>query len=148
MAAGDVSVYNDFKEQLLRGAFNLHGATDTIKVALLSSYTINDTNLDAHDFFDDVNGTEESGTGYTAGGVTLANKVVAQDNTNNRASFDADDVTWTGLNVGTPAAAVMYKDTAGAASTDPLMLVYELGVASNGGNYTLAFHANGILLLT
>ena len=44
--------------------------TDTIKVALLtSSYT---PDQDAHDYFNDVSSAEVTGTGYTAGGATLA----------------------------------------------------------------------------
>jgi hypothetical protein len=47
--------------------------TDTIKVALTTStYT---PNLDTHDYFDDIT-NEITGTGYTAGGATLASKTI------------------------------------------------------------------------
>ena len=47
--------------------------TNTIKLALLtSSYTPDD----AHDYWDDASANEVSGTGYTAGGETLASKTV------------------------------------------------------------------------
>lgn len=140
MAEGDGAVYNDAKEQLLRGTVNF--ATGTLMVALLAGYT---PNIDSHDTFSDVSGNEESGTGYTAGGEQLGGQAVAQDNTNDRASFDATDVTWTGLDVGTPSHAVLYEDDT---SSQFLIAYWELGRASNGGNYTLQWHADGILLVT
>jgi hypothetical protein len=73
VAEGDVVLYNNFKEQLLLGAHNLD--TATIKVALVTGYT---PDRDAHDYWDDVVANEESGTGYTAGGATLANTTVGR----------------------------------------------------------------------
>jgi hypothetical protein len=135
-------LYNNFKEQLLLGAHNLD--TATLKVTLHAGYT---PDIDAHDYFDDVSGTEESGTGYTAGGITVANTVVAQDNTNDRASLDGDNVTWTGLNVGTPSHAILRVDT-GTATTSTLIGYWAVTTPSNGGDYTLAFDSTGIVLLT
>jgi hypothetical protein len=135
-------LYNNFKEQLLLGAHNLD--TATLKVALVAGYT---PDIDAHDYWDDVVSTEESGTGYTAGGITVANTVVAQDNTNDRATLDGDNVTWTGLNVGTPSHAVIYVST-GTNSTSTLIGYWAISTASNGGDYTLAFDSVGILTIT
>ena len=140
MAEGDGLIYNNFKEQVMEGEFDL--ADDTIKVALLASYT---PDIDTHDEWSDVSGTEESGTGYTAGGEELASKTVTQDDGNDRGVFDAADVTWSGLDVGTPAYAVMYDDTH---ANDLLIACWELGRASNGGDYTLQWNASGIILLT
>ena len=58
---------------------------------------------------------------------------------------DADDVTWTGLNVGTPSHAILYDDTH---ASKTLVAYWEVTTTTNGGNYTLQFGANGILLLT
>jgi hypothetical protein len=142
MAEGDVVLFNNFKEQLLLGDFNF--SSNTIKVALVTGVT---PDIDTHDYWDDLVANEESGTGYTAGGAALANKVVAQDNTNDRATFDADDVTYTGLDVGTPAWAVMYKST-GTNATSTLIGRWELGRASNGGNYTLQWSTSPSAILT
>jgi hypothetical protein len=142
VAEGDVVLYNNFKEQLLLGAHNLD--TATIKVALVTGYT---PDRDAHDYWDDVVANEESGAGYTAGGATLANTTVAQDNTNDRATLDADDVTYTGLDGGTPGYAIMYVST-GTNSTSTLIGYWELGRASNGGNYTLAWSTSPSAILT
>lgn len=147
MAEGDGAIYNNFKEQLLNGLFNLANGQDTIKVTLHTSYT---PDIDTHDQWADVSGTEYgSGSGYTAGGATLANQATSQDDTNDRGKFDGDDVTWSSLGAlspATPGHAIMWDDTAAG---DELIAYWELGTtATNGGNYTLQFGANGIILLT
>jgi hypothetical protein len=142
MAEGDGSVYNNFKEQILLGELDLGNGADSIKCMLVTAHTL-DIDLDVS--YSDVSGDEESGTGYTAGGEVLANQAVTQDNTNDRADFDADNVTWTGLDVGTPNYAIIYDDTH---VSKYLIAAFEIATASNGGDYTLAWHADGILLLT
>lgn len=143
MAEGDATVYNQAKLAFMDGA--LDPENDTLKVALLtSSYT---PNIDTDQFWSGISANEESGTGYTAGGETVANVATALDTTNDRAEMDGDDVTWTGLDVGTPGYAVLYQDT-GNAATSRLICYWELGsTASNGGDYTLSFNAEGILYI-
>lgn len=81
---------------------------DTIKVMLVtSSYT---PNMDTHAVKADVTG-EASGTGYTAGGKTLAGKTLVQNTTSNTWKWDADDLTWSNVTV-TFRYAVLYSDTA------------------------------------
>lgn len=140
MAEGDGAIYNNFKEQVMEGVFNL--LTDTIKVALVTGYT---PDIDVHDDWADVSANEESGTGYTAGGETLGSVTVTQDDTNDRGVFDGADVTWTGLDVGTPSHAIMYDDTH---ASDLLIAYWEVTTASNGGDYTLQWNASGIITLT
>lgn len=137
-------IYNDFKEQLLKGSFNLHTGGDTIKVALVtSSYT---PDQDAHDFFDDVT-NEVSGTGYSAGGNTLASQAVSQDNTDNEAVFDASDTNWASSTI-TARGAVVYKST-GTASTSPLICYFDFGSdqTSSSGNFTITWNSEGIVNL-
>jgi hypothetical protein len=120
--------------------------TDTIHVALVtSSYT---PNQDSHDFFDDVEANEVSGTGYTAGGAALANKAVTADNTDNEGVFDADDVTW-GSSTIVAAGAVLYKKRGGASSADENICYIDFGSdkSSSAGNFTIAWAAEGILNL-
>lgn len=141
MAEGDIVAYNDLKEQLFKGTHNLAAAGDTIKVTLHTGYT---PDIDAHQVWLDTGvSTTEYGTaaGYTAGGKTLANQTVVQDDTNDRALYDADDVTWTALGPLTPAIpdyAIIWNDTP-TSPADPLMAYVELGVTStvNGVDYTL-----------
>lgn len=141
MAEGDITFYNGYKAALLNGtAPDLDN--DTIKVALLENHT---PDIDAHEFWDDVSADEVSGTGYTAGGVTLGGATVTADNTDDEGVFDATDATWTGLDVGTDIShAIIYHDTT-TASTSRLIAYVELSTPSNGGNYTIAWNAEGII---
>lgn len=136
-------IYNNFKEAIMNGGIDLD--TDTIKVALVTStYT---PDQDVHDMFDDVT-NEVTGTGYTAGGATLANKAVTQDNTDNEGVWDADDVTWATSTI-TARGAVIYKST-GTASTSALIgyIDFTTDKSSSAGNFTIAWDAEGILNLT
>ena len=151
MAEGDGVLYNAFKLNLLNGKFNLANGGDDVIVTLHTGYT---PDIDAHTIWGDtgVSTTEYgTGSGYTAGGKTLANQATAQDNTNDLANYDADDVTWTALGALTPATpshAILWDDTQ-ASPVDPLMCYYELGAtATNGGDYKLQWHVNGILRVT
>ena len=135
-------IYNNFKKLIMNGGIDLD--TDTIKVALVtSSYT---PDQDAHDFFDDVT-NEVSGTGYTAGGASLANKAVTADNTDNEGVFDADDVTWSTSTI-TARAAVVYKST-GTASPSALICYIDFSTdkSSSAGTFTIQWNAEGILNL-
>jgi hypothetical protein len=135
-------IYNSFKKKIMDGSIDLD--TDTIKVALVtSSYT---PDQDAHDFFDDIT-NEVSGTGYTAGGASLANKAVTADNTDNEGVFDADDVSWTTSTI-TARGAILYKST-GTASTSPLIAYLDFGSdkISTAGTFTISWNAEGILNL-
>lgn len=142
MAEGDGTIYNNFKEQILLGELDLGNGADTIKVMLVTGYSLV---IDGDLGYSDVSGVEESGTGYSAGGETLGSQAVSQDDANDRADFDGADVTWTGLDVGTPNYAIMYDDTH---ASKYLIAAFEIATASNGGDYTLQWHTDGILLLT
>lgn len=140
MAQGDGALYNEFKKELMAGTIDMDG--HTFKVMLVTGYT---PNIDSHNGKSDVVANEESGTGYSAGGATLTTLSITKDTTNDRAKWDADDVTWTGLDVGTPSHAIVYDDTH---ASDCLVAYWEVTTATNGGNYTLQWGANGIILLT
>lgn len=110
---------------------------DTIKAMLLnSSYT---PNQDTHDFVDDVNANEVSGTGYTAGGLALSGKSVSYDGTSNEVRFLFADLVWgPGATISGIRACVIYKDT-GSAATSPL-IAYHLDTADravSAGTFTL-----------
>jgi hypothetical protein len=139
MAEGDCIVLNNFKEQLLLGAIDL--INDTLKMALY------DTALNSPDgaaiAYSVTN--EIDATNYTAGGKTLADGAVTQDDTNNRAAFNGTDLVWTALGSHQIVEARLYDDTV---NPKAVIALWELATNSNGGNYTLQFHADGILLLS
>jgi hypothetical protein len=119
--------------------------TDTIKVALTTStYT---PNQDTHDYFNDVT-NEVSGTGYTAGGNTLASKTITYDDANNVIVLDAADTTW-GSSTITARYAVVYAST-GTASTSPLIGYVDFGSdqSSTNGNFTITWDSTGIVRVT
>lgn len=95
----------------------------------------------------DVAGYEITGTGYVAGGQALPNKVVVQDDVLNQGKFDAGDVNWAASTL-TARYAVIYKDT-GNAATSPLICCFDLGTdrSSVNNNFTIQWHAEGILNL-
>lgn len=120
--------------------------TDTIKVALLSSsYT---PNQDTHDYFNDVSSFEVSGTGYTAGGNTLASKTATYDSATNVIVLDAADVTWSASTI-TARYAVVY-DSTGTASTSALIGYVDFGSdqSSTNGNFTITWDSTGIVRIT
>ena len=133
------TVYNNFKEQLLNGTFNL--TSDTVKVALVaSSYT---PNIDSHTAYSDLT-NEVSGTGYSAGGATLGSQTVTQDNTNDRGVFDGADTSWTTSTI-TARAAVLYDSTA-----SKLLICYvDFGsdYTTVAGTLAITWSSSGILYL-
>lgn len=121
--------------------------TDDIKVALVSSAYV--PNQDTHDYFDDVAANEVSGTGYTAGGASLASKTLTYDGANNVLVLDAADVTWANSTV-TARYAVIYDNTPATAATKPLIgyVDFVSDQSSTNGNFTLQWDATGILRIT
>jgi hypothetical protein len=141
MASG---VYGSFVLKGYNGSnLNLATGGNTIKVALVTSaYTFTP---DTHDYFDDIT-NEVTGTGYTAGGATLGSQQWTLDTTDNEGVFDGADTSWT-ASVITAAAAILYIDTAGASSTDPLLCYVDFGgnKSSDGGTFQITWAAEGII---
>lgn len=136
-------LYNSFKRDIMNGSIDLD--TDTLKIMLVTStYS---PNIDTHTKRSDIT-NEVSGTGYTAGGATLANKTVTADNTDDEGVFDADDVVWTTATI-TARGAVIYKSRGGASSADELICYIDFGsdVTSTAGDFTISFNAEGIINL-
>lgn len=133
---------------LIAKAFNkeVDWDSDTIKVALLSSsYT---PNQDSDDYWNDVSSYEVTGTGYTAGGATLANKSLTYTSGTNVTKFDADDVSWTSSTI-TARYAVIY-DSTGTASTSALIGYVDFGSnqSSSSGTFSIVWDSAGIFTTT
>jgi hypothetical protein len=118
--------------------------TDTIKVMLLTGHT---PAQDTHDFVNDVNTNQVTGTGYTAGGATLGTKTVTYDTASDQIRLDAADTTWTTSTI-SATHAVVYKDT-GTAATSPLMALVDFGatVASTAGTFQITWDSTGIVVI-
>jgi hypothetical protein len=121
--------------------------SDTIKVALLTNaYT---PNQDAHDYFDDVVANQVTGTGYTSGGNTLANKTNTYNSSTNVIVLDADDTTWASSTI-TARYAVIYDATPATDATRPLIGYVDFGSdqSSSNGNFTITWDSTGIVRVT
>lgn len=120
-----------FKSEILQEGHNL--ASDTIKIALYtSSATINATTT-AYSTTNEV-----TGTGYTAGGVTLTTQTVATTGTT--AYFDADDPEWTSASF-TARGALIYNST----NADKAIAVLDFGgdFTVSSGTFRIVFPAAG-----
>jgi hypothetical protein len=105
--------------------------------------------VDTHDFLNDITNEVANGSGYTTGGVSLANKTVTYDSANNRVELDADDASWTFSASKTARYAVVYKDT-GTSSTSPLIGYVDFGAdQTSSGTFTITWSATeGVLKVT
>lgn len=115
--------------------------TDTIKIALVtSSYTPST----AHTQWSDVSSNEvSSGSGYTTGGVTLANPVATNSN------IDFDDPVWTSLTK-TFRYGVCYKSGSGGGLTNPLLFYFlfdttPADIVNTGSNFSIELNATNKL---
>ena len=108
-----------FKEDLFQKEQDLD--TDTIKIALYTS----SANLDASTTAYTTSG-EVSGTGYSAGGVTLTGATIGTSGTT--AYVDFDDPEWTSASF-TTAGALIYNDTTAGDNS--------IAVLSFGGDFTV-----------
>lgn len=141
MASG---VFNVFKANLMKGVIDLDGSgSHTVNVALLDSNYSFDAD---HNFFTEIDGDEVSGSGYVAGGMTLDNKAVTQDDGNDRGVFDADDVTWSTSTI-TARFAIVYDNTL---DSKDLIAAFDFSSdqSSSSGNFTIQWNANGIITLS
>ena len=89
MARGDLTLFEEFANQLGSENHSFENGGDTIKVALFNS-SRSFTAADASPAYSSTN--EVSGTGYTAGGATLASQ--SYNEASGVATFDAANVTW------------------------------------------------------
>lgn len=134
------AIPNSLKKDLLDALIT--GGT-TVKVAIMDSgYT---PNIDSDHFLSDINAHEVSGAGYTAGGVTLANKTNNQDNTNDLAYFDGDDISLPGLTIVNGRYLAVYIST-GNAATSKLLDIIDMGgnKSPTGDTFTSQWAAGGI----
>ena len=135
--------YNNYFEELGKG--NIDFSNDAFKLMLMTtSYTFDKTDA----FRADLSG-EASGTGYTAGGQTVDNVTITQDDTNNRANVDFDTEVFPAVTLSNVNGAVLYKDT-GNAATDVLVAYIEFTEGSQdvvANNFTVTPPAGGVLTI-
>ncbi len=128
-------IFNRLIELWVKGQIDFD--TDTIKVLLTTDAYV--PNKDTHDFRDDVT-NEITGTGYTAGGITVS-VTVTRDDANDRVDITFASVNWPTATF-TARKAVYYKSRGGASSADELILVKDFG--SNVSKVAQTFALNSL----
>jgi hypothetical protein len=121
---------SSFKQQILLGEHDLD--TDVIKIALYTSAATLSAATTAYTTSDEV-----VGTGYTAGGNTLAGATVSLTGTT--AFVDFSDTTWTTATI-TARGALIYNSS----KSDKAIAVLDFGSdkTSTAGSFTVQFPAN------
>ena len=120
-----------FKAEILDEGHDL--VADTLKIALYTSSANLGAGTTAYSTANEI-----SGTGYTAGGVTLTNKAVSTTGTT--AHFVADDPTWTSASF-TANGALIYNSTNSDKAIAVLAFGGDFTVAS--GTFRIVFPAAG-----
>jgi hypothetical protein len=136
--AVSAKLYTKFFQSALNKEIDLD--TDVIKVMLCTAtYTPAQT---THQYKSSVT-NEVSGTGYTAGGATLASVTNATSSTT--WTFDAADTSWTTSTI-TARYAVVYDSSPATDATRPLICWVDFGadVSSTAATFTITWDATGI----
>ncbi len=127
------AIYNSFKRDIMNGSIDLD--TDTIKMMLVTSaYT---PNIDTHTKRSDITG-EVVGAGYTAGGMTLANKTVTVNTGTDKGVFTCDAISIPTATI-TARGCVLYKSRGGASNLDEIIAYGDFGsdIVSTGGTFNI-----------
>lgn len=138
------ALYSQFFKTLTQKEINL--LTDAIHVTLhTSTYAPNQA---THDYFDDAT-NEVAGTGYTAGGVAIANDVFTYTSGTRTWMYDGDDVSWASSTI-TARYAVLHDRTPGTNATRPLIAYqnFTTDQSTSNGTFTLQWNAAGIMTIT
>jgi len=128
------AVYPKFKELCLGAGGNLSAGTVIAILVDLADYTYSS----AHDFYDDLPGAARVAVSSALGAKTITNGV-----------FDHADFTWSAVSGDVSEAVIWVVDTAGAESTDPLVVYHDTGmtgipVTPSGGDIDYVVNASGI----
>jgi hypothetical protein len=145
MAAGDVTIFEEFAEMLAQETFNFD--SDTLKLGIIDN-TTPPTAADATPRWGDYSANEVSTAGgYTANGETLAN--VSWSEADGVATLDADNVSLAQDGSGFTDAywGIIYDDDA---ANDEAIGFVELGgpVSEQAGPVAVNWNASGILTVT
>lgn len=143
------AIPNSAKVRLMNGDFDLD--TDDIRARLCMTNTTCDTEVDAiNDLADYTTIDPCDATGYAD--VALASEAVAADDGNDRAEFDATDLSFTGLSGDATRdiqGALLYKYVDGTDANDlPLCFVdFSADISSAATQIDVPWDAQGILQL-
>lgn len=143
------AVPNSAKVRLLNGGLDLD--TNDIRARLVMTNTTCDTEVDAiNDLADYTTIDPSDATGYAD--VALASEAVAADDANNRAEFDATDISFTGLGGDASRAyqgVLLYRYVDGTNANDlPIAFIeFSSTIAATATQVNVPWNSEGILQL-
>ena len=140
-------VFNEAKRMLFAGELDLN-ADDIRGLLVMSNTTVdteNDGILDLADF-----STLDECDDDTYARQALTNETVTADDSNDRAEFDADDITFenTGDATRDIAGLLLYKHVDGTAANDKPIAFYDFTATLDGNDLVLTVDAEGLLQLS
>lgn len=142
-------VFNYFKQQSVLAYLD---TDDNIYIALCSTNSDVPTANDGVADLADLTLDEFDGANYAR--AKLANTEVNLDDANDRAEFDADDVTFSSLGAGTRAieAILIYKDAdddgdSADDASNPVVANIDKSITPDGNDLTISWNAEGIIQL-
>lgn len=130
-------IFNKFFEEMVKGSTNL--MNNEIRCALMTADFSPDKD---QDFFDNTH--EISGSGYNAGGLSLENKAIIEDDAGDGALFSADDMVWPASTL-SARWAVLYDAT----NQNCLIAAFDFGAdkITDNADFVIDWHSSGIFSL-
>lgn len=126
----------------LKAGIDFDGATYKLSLHT-ATYT---PDRDTHDFQNDLTNVLTTANGYLE--KTLASVAITYDSASDQVRWDFDDASYTFTADQTWRYGVIWIDTAGAATTDPLMFLIDWGTSQTvNGAYTIAWDATGVFAI-
>jgi hypothetical protein len=102
-------------------------------------------NVDTMDFQSTLTNEVANGSGYTTGGVVLSGLAMTYDSASDQVRWDFNDPSWTFSASVSWRYGVGWINTAGAATTDPLMFLLDWGTTQTvSGVYTVTLDPTGL----
>lgn len=124
-------------------AINLQ--SDDIKAAMFTNNITPNFSTDRNYGSAPYNANEVSGTGYTAGGASLASKVV-DESPAGTLRFHAGNVSWPGSTISNARCVLLYDSTL---SSDPAIVLVNFGAdySTSNGTFTIQWQPVGIFYM-
>lgn len=139
---------NIAKSRLMSALMDLDEAGDDMRLVLCMTNTTADTDVDS-DNTGDYTLDEMDGANYAR--QTLDNQVVNTDDANDRAEFDADDVSIASLGNGTRQmqGALIHEHITNDAGSFPLAWIeFSSTINPGGSTFTISWNAEGIVQIS
>lgn len=139
-------IYNEAKRAIAAAEIDFDAPND-FRVLLVMTNTTADTEDDVNTISGFSTLDEMDGSGYTR--QSLTGDTLTEDAANNRAEYDASNITFTAVGAGTRQvqAAIVYKHVTNDSDSVPIAFIDTGGFpfTANGGDITITWNAEGII---